>query len=170
MAPPRRPGLPLDPRPFVCPPRPAHWHPGPRVPLLQSILGITLGTALNVSLNYLFNQGYAVDGYGTDVVYLRNVPQLNLYWPDATLYYGPAGGLIGSEFVYSTLGYDRARYNTVYNILAAQYGNPYVQNLVGGGVQATWWGSNNSFISLQFNSQMSVGGQMRYFTTLTFGN
>ncbi len=54
-----------------------------------------------MSLDYLINRGYTIDGYGNDAVYLRDVNEMSYYWPDATLYYG-AGGLARSEFLYST--------------------------------------------------------------------
>lgn len=110
-----------------------------------------------------------VDGYGPDVVYLRNVSQMSYIWPDATLYYGN-GGFDRSQFVYSTGAYDMSRYNNVYNNLVLQYGSPvnYVNN--GNGFTATWFGSGNGYISLHFGPNYTTGGQLRYFTTLTFGN
>ena len=54
-------------------------------------------------------------GYGDNVVYLTNVPQMNFYWPDAALYYNN-GALCGSTFTYPSTYYDMSRYNTLYNI------------------------------------------------------
>ncbi len=168
VAPPRRPGRPVM-RPYYRPVPPPAWRPGPRFPIIRTILGISLGTAINVSLDYLYGNGYAVDGYNNEMVYLRNVPQLNLYWPDATLFYGPNGGLIGSQFMYSTTAYDMARYNAAYNMLCNQYGPPAMLERPNGGYLATWFG-NNSYVRLEFQSMASVGGPLRFFTTLSFGN
>ena len=87
------------------------------------LLPITFGTALNLSLDYLINHGYTVDGYGNNVVYLRDINQFNYYWPDATLYYGN-GGLARSEFLYSTSYPDMMRYNSLYNSFTGTYGSP----------------------------------------------
>ena len=168
VAPPRRPGRPVM-RPYYRPVPPPAWRPGPRFPIIRTILGISLGTAINVSLDYLYGNGYAVDGHNNEMVYLRNVPQLNLYWPDATLFYGPNGGLIGSQFMYSTTAYDMARYNAAYNMLCNQYGPPAMLERPNGGYLATWFG-NNSYVRLEFQSMASVGGPLRFFTTLSFGN
>lgn len=168
MAPPRRPYRPVV-RPWVRPVPPPSWRPYRGCPVIGGILGITFGTAIGVSLDYLYGGGYTVDGYGPDVVYLRNVSQLSYIWPDATLYYG-TGGFDRSQFVYSTGGYDISRYNGVYNNLVLQYGSPvnYVNN--GNGFTATWFGNGNGYISLHFGPNYTTGGQLRYFTTLTFGN
>ena len=156
-------------RPWVRPVPPPSWRPYRGCPVVGGILGITFGTAIGVSLDYLYGGGYTVDGYGPDVVYLRNVSQMSYIWPDATLYYG-TGGFDRSQFVYSTGAYDMSRYNNVYNNLVLQYGSPvnYVNN--GNGFTATWFGSGNGYISLHFGPNYTTGGQLRYYTTLTFGN
>ncbi len=104
LRPPHRPYRPMM-RPYRRPTPPPHWHPAGRYPAIRTVLGITFGTSFALSLDHLYGNGYTVDGYGNDMVYLRNVTQLNYLWPDATLFYGP-GGLTGSEFFYSTSVYD----------------------------------------------------------------
>ena len=138
-----------------------------RCPVITTILGIHLGTAFNISLNYLYNNGYIVDGYGNDMIYLRNAPQLSLIWPDAILHYGP-NGLIGSEFSYSTSHYDMSRYNQVYSTFVTQYGSPVSYKSSGGNITATWWG-REGYVQLQFRHDYSYNGQLRYYTTLSFG-
>lgn len=113
----------------------------------------------------LVNSGYAVDGYGSNVVYLRNVREANYMWPDATFYYGPNGGFDRSEFLYSTPYPDPMRYNMLYNSFVNTYGPPL--NVINGA--ATWFAPNRGYITLQYNQQQSLGGQFRFFTTLTFG-
>lgn len=138
-----------------------------RCPVITTILGIHLGTAFNASLNYLYRNGYIVDGYGNDMIYLRNASQLSLIWPDAILHYG-SNGLIGSEFSYSTSHYDMSRYNQVYSTFVTQYGAPISYNSSGGNITATWWG-RDGYVQLQFSHDYSHNGQLRYYTTLSFG-
>lgn len=172
VAPPSRPYRPSGFRgPFSRPlPPPPGWRPRPGIPVINGILGLTFGSGISISLDYLFNNGYTVDGYGNDMIYLRNVPALNYIWTDATLYYGNGGGFDGSSFYYSTPYYDLGRYNAVYNTLVGTYGMPVAVNNGAGTFLSTWYGGNNGFITLRFNAQATVGGSVRYFTTLSFGN
>ncbi len=167
MRPPMRPHRPR-PSHWSRPVPPPSWRPRPHAPSFAAILGITFGTALNLSLDYLINHGYTVDGYGNNVVYLRDINQFNYYWPDATLYYGN-GGLSRSEFLYSTSYPDMMRYNALYNSFTGTYGVPVNYTNSGASLSATWFAPNRGYITLQYNPQYSLGGQVRYFTTLTFG-
>lgn len=166
--PPKHPHM-RPPRPYRRPtPPPPAWRPHAWRPI-NSILGVAFGTAVNLTVNALVNSGYNVSGYGNDIVYLSNVPMLNYSWPAATLHYS-GGGLCGSEFVYSTAGFNMSRYNSVYNNLISVYGSPYaVQQLSGGGRRATWWGNDGQYITLDFGGSIATGGGMRYYTTLSFG-
>ena len=167
MHPPMRPHRPRPSR-WSRPVPPPSWRPRPHTPSFAAILGITFGTALNLSLDYLINHGYTVDGYGNNVVYLRDINQFNYYWPDATLYYGN-GGLARSEFLYSTSYPDMMRYNSLYNSFTGTYGSPVNYSNSGASLSATWFAPNRGYITLQYNPQYSLGGQVRYFTSLTFG-
>lgn len=150
-------------------PRPPHgWRPGRVYPTFSTILGITFGTALNMSLNYLYNNGYNVYSYGNNVVYLSNVNQLNLLWPDATLYYS-GGGLDRGEFVYATSYYDTMRYNEAYARLVAAYGAPVSTSYPSNGMQTCWFGYDGRFVTLQYAPIYGADGIMRYYTTLSFG-
>ena len=144
-------------RPYRRPTPPPHWHPAGRYPAIRTVLGITFGTSFALSLDHLYGNGYTVDGYGNDMVYLRNVTQLNYLWPDATLFYGP-GGLTGSEFFYSTSVYDPSRYNYVYRDLVRAYGPPATMTYPNGGYMATWFTNGNGYIRLQFGRGESYGG------------
>lgn len=166
MAPPVRPYRPPM-RPFRRPVRPAVWRPWSG-PSLGNILGIAFGTALTMSLDYLYNNDYFVDGYSEDAVYLRNVTQMNYIWPDATLYYGPSG-LIGSRFSHSTVLRDMSRYNTLYMNLVGRYGQPVSYTNNGGILEATWFGAPSGYITLQFGA-MNPGSGTRFYTTLQLGN
>ncbi|MDE5723164.1 MAG: hypothetical protein K2H99_03160, partial [Paramuribaculum sp.] len=168
LRPPHRPYRPVM-RPYRRPLPPPHWHPAGRYPAIRTVLGISFGTSFNISLNHLYDNGYTVDGYGNDIVYLRNVTQLKYLWPDATLYYGP-GGLTGSEFFYSTSVYDPSRYNYVYRDLVRTYGPPATMTYPNGGYMATWFPNGNGYIRLQFGSGTSYGGSSRFYTSLSFGD
>lgn len=167
IVPPHRPHRPPM-RPWSRPVPPPSWRPRPAAPVIASILGITFGTAINMSLDYLINRGYTIDGYGNDAVYLRDVNEMSYYWPDATLYYG-AGGLARSEFLYSTSYPDPMRYNSLYTRFNRTYGPPINIVRTGGVLSATWFAPNRGYVTIDYRSQYSLGGELRYFTTLTFG-
>lgn len=168
--PPPRPHMPAAHRPWFRPTPPPAFRPAPTWRPFSTILGISLGSAVNFTVNSLINAGYAVTGYNNNAVYVTNVPMLNMLWPDATLYYGNRGGLCGSEFVYSTPAYNLNRYNAVYNSLVSAYGMPVNVSNANGVMTATWWGTGNQFISLSFTSGLAANGVTRFFTTLSFGN
>lgn len=148
---------------YYRPVPPPAWRPVVYGPSFNTILGITFGTAFNISLQTLVNDGYAISSYGDDVVYLTNVPQMNYYWPDAALYY-TNGRLAGSTFTYPTTVYDLSRYNSLYTTFYNQYGAPVTTVNNGGVISATWFGNNNRYVTLEFNS--NYGG---YYTTLSYG-
>ncbi len=165
---PPRPMMPAN-RPWHRPTPPPSFRPAPGWRPFSSILGIALGSAINISINGLINAGYNVSGYGNDAVYVTDAPMLNMVWPDATLYYGN-GGLYASEFVYSTPAYNLSRYNSAYRTLVRNYGTPIQSTNVGGSITSTWWGPGNQFIRLTFQSAIAGNGSNRFFTTLSFGN
>lgn len=165
---PHRPYMPA-PRPWHRPTPPPHFRPRYGAPNFATILGVTIGTALNISINALMNSGYDVVGYGPASVYLNNVPMLNYTWPNATLSY-VNGNLAGSEFVYSTPYYDMSRYNMLYSQLINQYGYPTTTQSNGGGsISSTWWGYNDNFVTLSYFPDYATNGTLRYYTSLTFG-
>lgn len=166
--PPHRPHRPA-PRHFGRPVPPPAFRPHYHVTPLRAILGISFGTALNVSLNTLSCNNYCIDGYADNRVYLRNVRALDLMWPDATLFYTD-GYLASSSFSYSTPYYDNARYNSVYNNLVGLYGMPVATRNINNGWSATWWGYDNRYITLEFQPLYSAAGGLRYYTTLIMGN
>lgn len=164
-----RPHLP-PPRPFYRPVPPPHYRPVAPWRPFTTILGIALGTSINISVNALISSGYNVAGYANDMVYLNNVSMLNMLWPDATLYYNSYGGLYSSEFVYYSPYYDMSRYNMAMNRLIGTYGQPASIQNTAAGLTATWWGGNNTFIRLTYGSQYAGNGNLNYYTTLSFGN
>lgn len=142
---------------------PPSWRPVVYGPSFGTILGIALGTTVDLTLRSLLNQGYTVTSYGNNVVYLSNVPQMNYYWPDAALYYNN-GALCGSTFTYPTAYYDMSRYNALYNTFCSQYGVPVSSVNQGGVISSTWFGNGNRYVTLEFNSTYG-----NYYTTLSFG-
>lgn len=156
--------------PFHRPVPPPSWRPVGRYPVLSTILGISFGTAIGLSVNALVADGYTVTGYGDNMVYLTNVPQLSMIWPDATLYYGADGGLMSSQFVYTTSYRDLNRFNIAYNRLVNLYGSPVDYNNASGNISATWFGRNGQFVSLTFAPQYTGSGALSFCTALSFGN
>lgn len=142
---------------------PPSWRPVAYGPSFGSILGIALGTTVDMTLRTLINQGYSVTSYGNNVVYLTNVPQMNYYWPDAALYYNN-GVLCGSSFTYPSSYYDMSRYNALYSTFCNQYGMPVSSVNQGGVISSTWFGAGNRYVTLEFNSTYGD-----YYTTLSFG-
>ncbi len=170
MQPAPRPYRPVPPTHYARPVPPHAWRPVAGCPTVSGILGITFGTGINLSLDYLYGGGYTIAGYTNNAVYLTDINAFNYIWPDATLYYG-SSGLTYSQFFYSTQYYDLSRYNAILASLTAQYGRPVsVVQQAGGGYVSTWFGYNNSYITLSFGQGSAVGGGLRFFTTLTFGN
>ncbi len=166
MPPPKHNHRPVH-RAYHRPVPPPAFRPHHNCPVVHNILGLTFGTTINLSLDYLYRNGYMVNGYGNNVVYLRNVNQLAMVWPDVMLYYG-SGGLLGSRFCHSTSYYNRTRYNQIYSTFVSQYGSPVSYENTNNRIQATWFG-NNGYISLEYSSGYANDGSLRYFTTLSIG-
>ena len=156
------------PRPYYRPTPPPSFRPYHGCPVFRGVFGITFGTAINLSLDYLYRNSYTVYGYDNDVIYLRNVDQYGYMWPDATLYYD-VNGLTGSQFVYSTNYNSRSRYDSVYNTLYGQHGAPISVQNTSNGISATWWGYDGQYISLEYRPIYTNNGQLRYVTTLSLG-
>lgn len=148
---------------------PSSWRPMRPAILFSTVLGMNFGLSINLSLDYLYNHGYTVDGYSNNAVYLNDVRQLGMTWPYAQLYYNDYGNLAASEFIYSSPDGDPDRYSATYNMLVRAYGPPVSVNNVSGQLCAQWWGADNQFITLRFGLGASQGGPSRYYTSLIFG-
>lgn len=163
-----RPGRPVYSH-WVRPVRPVSWRPSKVIPVIRPLFGLNFGMGLNVSVNLLNNSGYSVYEYGDKTVYLNNVTELNLLWPEGILFY-ENGGLNRTQLYYSTPFYDSTRYDQVYAILTSQYGTPVSASLPGGGIQSTWFGNNGGYIQLDLSSRITNSGSTGFFTTLTYGD
>ncbi len=130
-------------------------------PIITGVLGLEFGTLLDASLNYLYYNGYSIDGYQDNVVYLRDVNMLGYSWPDVMLQYNDRGGLCYAEFVTSSTYSDNYRFNNLYNSLCQTYGTP-IDN---GNGHFSWYGGDRTgFINLNFAFDNG-----RYYTVMTFG-
>lgn len=166
---PHRPMLPPPVHYCPPPPPPPHFRPAPRAPRFGTILGIALGSAITYTIQELINTGYYVSGYTSNAVYVNDAVMLNVMWPNSTLFYNN-GRLAGSEFVYSTQHNDTARYYSVYNSLLRNYGAPVSTSMLpGGGMNATWFGYDGRYVTLQYAGAIASDGIFRYYTTLSFG-
>lgn len=145
---------------------PARWQPRHRGTLLGNILGLTFGVAINTALDNLYYSGYAINGYVNNQVYLTDITQFNMYWPDATLFFD-GNGLARSQFYMPSMGYDISYYNNAYANLCSMYGMPVSHSKSGYAVTSTWFGGAGDYISLQIMPMAS--GNYRYFTILTVG-
>ena len=130
-------------------------------PIITGILGLEFGTYLDASLNYLYYNGYNIDGYQDNVVYLRDVNLMGYSWPDVMLQYNDGGGLCYAEFATSSSYRDDYRFNNLFNSLCATYGTP----INSGNGYYSWYGGNQTgFINLNF-----AYDDGRYYTVMTFG-
>ena len=130
-------------------------------PIISGVLGIEFGTYLDASLNYLYYNGYDIDGYQDNVVYLRDVNMMGYSWPDVLLQYDNNGGMCYAEFVTSASYQDDYRFRSLYNSLCSTFGTP----INSGNGYFSWYGRNgNGYVNLN-----TVYENGRYFTVLTFG-
>ena len=129
-------------------------------PLITGVLGLEFGTYLDASLNYLYYNGYNIDGYQDNVVYLRDVHLMGYSWPDVMLQYSNDGGMCYAEFATSSTYQDNYRFNNLYNSLCATYGTPIHNN----GYYSWYGGNGTGFVNLHFTRDNG-----RYYTVITFG-
>ena len=168
-------------RPSYRPPRQYRWErpvppPPPRyayvrvgVPTIGDILGLAFGSLIDYGINSLINTGYQVVGTYNDVVYLNNVTQFGITWPEASMYYGPSG-LRGARFQYGSYSPTDYRYRSAYSQLCAIYGQPVSVTNTGYVTTATWWGGNNTgYITLQYGPGVNQTGARMYYTDLIYG-
>jgi hypothetical protein len=139
---------------------PAGWRPYASAPVIDRILGIMFGTLYEASLQHLYYNGYYIDGYADNIIYLRDVSMINLYWPDVMLSY-EYGKLANAQFIYHSSYYDRARFDRAYRSLCRIYGPPVFQD----GMTISWYGGNNTgWVTLTMSD--SYG---EYYTTMSIG-
>lgn len=165
VAPPARTSRPAD---FIITRPTTHkgYKPLASAPRITGILGLVFGSSYYNSLDYFYNRGYQIDGYYGDKVYLRNVSEMGLFWPDAIFNYSKRGYLESAAFHYSTTYYDYSRFTRLYNSLCRTYGVPVSHKNKGKGkkIETIWYGSDyRGYITLTYRHK---GG--RYYTTLAY--
>ena len=157
------PARPYRPAPLVWyrPVIPAGWHPYAGAPIIDRILGITFGTLFDTSLDYLYFNGYEIDGYADHIIYLRNVPLVNFIWDDVMLSYDSYDRLVNAQFVFQASHYSSHRYDRVYRNLCRVYGQPVARTSEG----ISWYGGNSTgWVTLSMHSNLG-----RYYTVLSIG-
>lgn len=163
VAPPTRTNRPAD---FIIsrPTAKKGYRPLASAPRITGIFGLTFGSTYYNSLDYLFSKGYEIDGYSGNTVYLRNVNELNFFWPDAIMHYSSRGYLESAEMHYSTRYSDNTRYTRIYTDLCRIYGVPVSHNRTGNKIETYWYGSDSrGYIYLTY--YYTAG---RYYTTLVY--
>ena len=149
------------------PPIPYGWHYYVGAPRISTVLGLTFGALWATSLDYLYDMGYAIDGYYNNVIYLRDIPMLNYTWPDVMLNYGTSGGFTSAQFAYSSEYRNLDRFNSLYNSLCNTYGDPVESSITTTEGTVSWWGGEGQgYVTLSYNSD-STG---RFYTYLSIGN
>ena len=160
LPPPVRAHRPAAPWAWYRPIIPAGWHPYASAPVIDRILGLVFGTLYEASLDHLYYSGYYIDGYADGIIFLRDVPMLNLYWPDVMLNYD-YNRLVNAQFVFCSDHYDTSRYNMVYRSLNRIYGLPVFRD----GTTLSWYGGDSrGYVTLSmvqsygdFYTVMSIG-------------
>ena len=149
---------------YYRPTIPYGYRPYRNAPIVDGILGLFFGTLYDASLDYLYYNGFNIDGYYDNIVYLRDVPLFDYEWPDVMLRYDDYNQLNYAQFAIVHSYNDRARYNRLYRRLCASYGNP-VSYVRGAYPQVTWVGGDGrGYITLSLNHDAG-----RYYTALSFG-
>ena len=144
--------------------RPVGWRPVVGIPVIRGFLGLEFGMYYNTSLSYLYSNGYYIDGFYDNVVYLRDVMELDYYWPDVMLQYDDYNRLVYAQMIYSTAYADRTRLRRIYRQLCLLYGSPvtFRDDEIS---QISWYGGNGEgYVTLRYARH---GG--RYFTTVSYG-
>ena len=140
---------------------PYGWHPYTGAPIIDRILGLTFGTFFETSIDYLYYNGYEIDGYADHVIYLRDVALINYLWDDVMLCFDNDDRLVNAQFVYSSSYDNTTRYRRVYNSLTRVYGAPITNDSRG----ISWYGGGcNGWITLSTFTNMG-----RHYMTLSIG-
>ena len=118
----------------------------------------------DASLSYLYSNGYYIDGFDNSVVYLRDVTEMDYFWPDVMLQYDDYQRLTYAQFIYSTSYPDRLRLRDLYSRLCYIYGPPvtFRDDAIS---QISWYGGDQKgYITLRYSRNNG-----RYYTTLSYG-
>ena len=158
-------------RPSVRPWRPASmWVYRPIVtvnfnyssyPTIGGVLGLTWGTHFGNALNYLYYNGYYIDGFMDNIVFLTDVELLDYDWDDVMMQFDGNDRLDYVQFSYWTDRYDTSRFFALYNYLLSIYGSPvsYSNSMF------SWYGGDGvGYVNLGLDFSTDV-----CYTVLAFG-
>ena len=132
-----------------------------RYPTIGGVLGLGWGTSFGNALNYLYYNGYYIDGYMDNIVYLTDVELLDYGWGDVMMQFDGNNNLDYVEFVYTSDDYDTSRFFSLYNELCSIYGSPvsFTNNMY------SWYGGDGiGFVNLGFERTYDYS-----YTVLAFG-
>lgn len=153
----------------VPPPPPRYNYVRVGVPSINAVLGLTFGSLIDYGITSLLQCGYQVIGTWDNIVYLNNVTQFGITWPEASMYYDTRG-LTGARFQYSSYSATNYYYRSAYSQLCAIYGSPVSATNAGNIITSTWWGgSNTGYITLQYGPGVNEAGARMYYTDLIYG-
>ncbi len=140
---------------------PYGWAPYSGAPVIDRILGLTFGSLFDTSIEYLYYNGYEIDGYADHIIYLRNVLLLSHLWDDVMLSFDSGNRLVNAQFVYHSSSYDKYRYRRIYNNLTRVYGAPITSDSRG----ISWYGGGcTGWITLSTNIDLG-----HHYMTLSIG-
>lgn len=130
-------------------------------PTIAGVLGLRWGTSFGNALNYLYYNGYYIDGFENSIVYLTDVELMDYDWDDVMLQFDGNDNLDYVEFAYWTPSYDTSRFFGLYNYLCSIYGSPVSFN----NSMYSWYGGDGiGYVNLG----MQYGTDVCY-TVLAFG-
>ena len=130
-------------------------------PTIAGVLGLRWGTSFGNALNYLYYNGYYIDGFMDNIVYLTDVELLDYGWDDVMIKFDRNNRLDYVEFSYWTNGYDTSRFFSLYNDLCILYGAPVIRN----NSMFSWYGGDGvGFVNLGIDFSTDV-----CYTVLAFG-
>lgn len=130
-------------------------------PTIGGVLGLTWGTSFGNALNYLYYNGYYIDGYMDNIVYLTDVELLDYDWDDVMMEFDGNNRLDYVQFSYWTDGYNTSRFFSLYNYLVSLYGSPvsYSNSMY------SWYGGDGiGYVNLGLDFSTDV-----CYTVLAFG-
>ena len=130
-------------------------------PTIAGVLGLRWGTSFGNALNYLYYNGYYIDGFENSIVYLTDVELLDYDWDDVMLQFDGNNNLDYVEFAYWTPSYDTSRFFGLYNYLCSIYGSPvsFTNSMY------SWYGGDGiGYVNLGYQN----GGDV-FYTVLAFG-
>jgi hypothetical protein len=130
-------------------------------PTIGGVLGLAWGTSFGNALNYLYYNGYYIDGFMDNIVYLTDVELLDYGWDDVMMQFDGNNRLDYVEFVYTSDDYDTYRFFNLYNELCSIYGSPVSFN----NSMYSWYGGDGiGFVNLGFERTYDYS-----YTVLAFG-